>query len=139
MFRHELTHWFVHEIAHQCPVWLNEGLAQSEEPRSLSAFSPQVRQQLHTSKFPALSELETPFLDMPASQAQTAYAVSLAAVDYLRTNYGVEGVRRTLVVLGEGKSIDEALHSATGIGYAELQQNLQASLQGETPVASGVQ
>jgi hypothetical protein len=135
--RHELTHWFVHEIAHECPVWLNEGVAQMEEPRTLSSLSPQVRKLLETSTLPTLTELEKPFIDMPADQAQVAYAESLAAVEYLRINYGKEGVRRILEALGEGKPINDALNSATGFGYSELQQNFDTVLRNQRAAVAG--
>ena len=37
VLRHEMTHSFIHSLTHgHCPQWLNEGIAQMEEPRSSS-------------------------------------------------------------------------------------------------------
>jgi tetratricopeptide (TPR) repeat protein len=128
VLRHELTHWFVFQMVRHCPVWLNEGVAQLEEGRTLSAFSSQVPEQLQTGPVPTLRELEKPFLEMSSDRAQIAYAESLVAAEYLRTNYGMDGVRSILVALGEGKSIEDALHSSTGLGYEELQRKVDESL-----------
>lgn len=128
VLRHELTHWFVHQMAHQCPVWLNEGVAQLEEGRSQSSFSPQVRQLLRAGPVPTLQELEKSFIEMPTDRALVAYAESLAAAEYLRSNYDMAGVRNVLASLGEGKSIDDALRIATGLGYEDLQRKVDESL-----------
>ncbi len=127
VLRHELTHWFVHSMVRNCPVWLNEGLAMIEEGRSISDFSPEVRQRLRAGEGAPLHHLEGQFLSMGRDEAQLAYARSLVATEYLKSSYGMEGLRKVLTLINEGQSTESALHAVTGGGYAELEQNLSVA------------
>jgi hypothetical protein len=50
-----------------------------------------------------------------------AYAESLAAVEYIRSTYGMSDLARLLQRLGEGQSVESALRSTIHGGYAELE------------------
>jgi tetratricopeptide (TPR) repeat protein len=124
VLRHELTHSFVRAAAPNCPTWLNEGLAQYEEPRSSAAFAARLAEQLQSGQATPLRELEGSFLGLSSEQAQTAYAESLAAVEYLRSAYGLTGLQHILGALANGEDADEALRQTTRGGYADLQREL---------------
>jgi tetratricopeptide (TPR) repeat protein len=129
VLRHELTHSFVHAGVHHCPVWLDEGLAQLEEPKSVDGMAAQLGSQLLAPDAAALHELEGPFTVLSPTQAQMAYAKSLAATEYLRSRYGMEGLRQILKLMADGKPIEAALRELTTGGYAELEQDLKLHLE----------
>ena len=110
VLRHELTHSFVYAAVPHCPVWLNEGLAQLEEPKSLDVLTASLGSQATSTEFVPLSQLEGSFQDMTSEQAQRAYFESLAAVEYIRSAYGMDGLRRLLVHLAGGEQPEAALH-----------------------------
>jgi len=128
VLRHELTHSFVHAIVQHCPLWLNEGLAQLEEPKSTSAFPAELLQRLRSRQAPPMQELEKSFAGLTADQAHLAYAQSLLATEYLRSAYGMDGLRRLLMALAAGEEPEEALRSVTGGGYDDLDKSLAAYL-----------
>jgi len=128
VLRHELTHWFVHAMVRNCPVWLNEGVAQLEEGRGLSSFPPETQRRLRAGEGKPLHELEGQFLGMSQDDAHLAYARSLVATEYLKATYGMEGLRRVLALINEGQSAEGALRAVTNGGYSELEQTVNASL-----------
>jgi tetratricopeptide (TPR) repeat protein len=130
VLKHELTHSFVYAAAHRCPVWLNEGLAQMEEPRSSAAFAPMLAELYRTGKAPSLHLLEGSFTSLNSNEALLAYAESLAATEYLRSRYGMNGLRRVLELLGQGETPDAALKTVTLGGYVKLDADLANSLTG---------
>lgn len=120
VLRHELTHSFVHAAVPHCPVWLNEGLAQLEEPQNLDVLTASLSRQAAASEFVPLPQLEGSFQGMTSEQAQRAYFESLSAVEYLRSAYGMDGLRRLLANLAGGTQPEAALHALTGGGYDDL-------------------
>jgi hypothetical protein len=124
VLRHELTHSFIRAAAPTCPAWLNEGLAQFEEPKDSSVFAAQLSSQLRSGQASPLQELEGPFVNLSPERAQMAYAESLAAVEYLRRAYGMTGLQHLLGSLAGGESAETALHDLTMGGYSDLQRNL---------------
>ena len=126
VLRHELTHSFVYAAVPHCPVWLNEGLAQLEEPKSLDALTASLGSQATSTEFVPLSRLEGSFQDMTSEQAQRAYFESLAAVEYIRSAYGMDGLRRLLVHLAGGEQPEAALHVVTGGWYDDLNRETSA-------------
>lgn len=126
VLRHELTHSFVHAAAPHCPVWLNEGLAQLEEPKSLDALTASPGHPDPPGEFVPLSQLEGSFQIMTSEQAQRAYFESLASVEYLRSAYGMDGLRRLLANLADGAQPEAALQSLTGGGYDDLNDETKA-------------
>lgn len=130
ILRHELTHSFVHVAAGNCPAWLNEGLAQIEEPRSSALFAPVLGQLFRDGKAAPLRVLEGGFGRFNAAQARLAYAEALAATEYLRSTYGMSGIRRMLDRLHEGESPEAALRALNQGGYAKLEAELGSFLGG---------
>jgi len=125
--RHELTHWFVRAMAPRCPVWLNEGVAQLEEPRNASSFTPELRQKLRGS-VERFASLEGSFLGKNDEAAELAYLQSFIAAEHLRDAHGWDGLRAILARISSGDSSESALRAVTGEGYAELERDVQQSL-----------
>lgn len=126
VLKHELTHSFVHAAVPHCPLWLNEGLAQMEEPKSLDVLAASLGPQAASSEFVPLSQLEGSFQGMTSDQARRAYFESLSAVEYLRSAYGMDGLRSLLVNLADGAQPEAALHAVTGGGYDDLNEETNA-------------
>lgn len=122
VLRHELTHSFISQITHEhVPGWLDEGLAQLEEPLSTSRMGRQLAALYGSGNQVPLNQLENSFLNYNADQAAVAYAESLAAVECIREKYGMSDLSRILQRLGEGQPIESALRSTLHEGYAQLE------------------
>jgi tetratricopeptide (TPR) repeat protein len=129
VLRHELTHSFIAQITHgRAPTWLNEGMAQLEEGRSTAEIGPRLAALYASGRQVPLSQLEAGFQGYSSAEAAVAYAESLAAVEYIRSNYGLSDLARLLQRLGEGQSVESALRSTIHGGYAELESEITAYL-----------
>ena len=128
VLKHELTHSFVDQLSMgRCPQWLNEGIAQMMEPRSL-VRGPQLTELFKQQQEIPLNSLEGGFSSLPAPAAEVAYDESLAAADYIRDRYGMSDVLRILEKLGHGESTEAALRSTIHSDYRELQDEIGTEL-----------
>lgn len=129
VLRHELTHSFVLEITHgRTPTWLNEGIAQIEEGRTTAEIGPRLASLYASGRQIPLNQLEGGFQGYSSNEAYVAYAESLAAVEYLRTTYGMSDLARLLQRLGESQSAESALRSTIHGGYADLETEITGYL-----------
>lgn len=125
VLRHELTHSFIAQITHgHVPQWLNEGIAQIEEPRSTSPVGSRLASLFISGHQIPLNQLEGSFQTYSFGEASVAYAEALAAVEYIRTNYGMSDLARILSRLGQGESIETALRNTIHGGYAQLESEI---------------
>jgi tetratricopeptide (TPR) repeat protein len=125
VLRHEMTHSFVHSLTHgRCPTWLNEGLAQMEEPRNSSQFAAPLARLFQEGRQVPLRYLEGSFMRFSPQQAQVAYAESLAAAEYLRSSYGMYALRHMLEMLNDGEAPETALRNSVQADYAEFERGL---------------
>ncbi len=125
---HEYTHAVVRDASQgNAPVWLNEGIAQYEEGRSSAEYS-RVLSQIAASGKVRLKSLEGSFMGLKAEQAQVAYLLSLSATEYIIREFGLFSVRNILENLGKGMGLDEAISTALGLSYADLERSWLASL-----------
>jgi|SRR5581483_9591818 len=93
-----------HETAHAClsmlgqwPAWLHEGIAQKLSGDSLSsAQQRKISDLLKQGKLPRLSNLKQDWSRLDGEHAAAAYALSLAAVEILWQDSGLDGVRNLL-------------------------------------------
>jgi tetratricopeptide (TPR) repeat protein len=132
VLKHELTHSFLALLTGQrCPGWLQEGLAQAFEPRSLPVPGRLLAQVFEQKKHIPLQELRGTFGGLNRTQAAVAYSESLAAVQYLQSRYSISGIQDILKRISAGNSAEQALQAVTGMDYAELEKNVAAYL-GET-------
>ena len=128
VLKHELTHSFVSQISMgRCPQWLNEGIAQMMEPKSLVA-GPQLAQLFQQQQEVPLNYLEGGFTALSQMQAVLAYDESLAAAQHIRDRYGMSDVVRILERLGRGESIETALRGTIHCDYRQLQDEIRADL-----------
>jgi hypothetical protein len=125
ILKHELAHTFINHIsAGRCPVWLNEGLAQFLEPKSINGEGRQLSQLFNTQRNIPLNALEGSFMRFSGPQAYVAYAESLAAVTYINDTYGLSDLQRILERLAQGNSTESALRSTIHSDYGQLESEL---------------
>ncbi len=126
ILKHELTHSFIRlKTAGNCPLWFNEGLAQHLSGDSSKSFLPLAKQAIVQRRFPALSQLEGPFIGMDADRAAWAYQESLLATEFLMTRYGLADVQKLLESTGKSGSFSTGLRTALRREYAELQREFE--------------
>lgn len=129
ILRHELTHSFVNqETQGRCPQWLNEGIAQMLEPKSITTQGHVLAQLFKAEREIPLNALESGFTSLSLGESQLAYAESLATVAYIRDQYGMSDVMRILDRIGQGESVESALRSTIHCDYRQLQNETGASL-----------
>jgi len=128
VLKHELTHSFVNQMSMgRCPQWLNEGIAQMMEPRSLTS-GPQLAQLFQLQREVPLNDLESGFTSLSAVQASLAYDESLSAALYIRDRYGMSDLLRILDRLAHGESSEAALRATIHCDYRQLQDEIGANL-----------
>lgn len=122
VLKHELTHSFVHLIAlDRCPVWFNEGLAQLEEGSTTASYGSQLARLFSSGKLPAYKDLETSFMSLPPDEVAPAYAKSLAALEFIRENYGMVEVRQMLREMATRRDIGSLIESDLRMTYPDFE------------------
>jgi tetratricopeptide (TPR) repeat protein len=125
VLRHELTHSFIAQVTHgNAPTWLNEGIAQLEEPASVSRVGARLAAVYASGNQIPLNQLENSFMGYSTPEAMVAYAEALAAAECIRNKYGVGDLSRILQRLGEGEPIESALRNTVHSGYAQFEGEL---------------
>lgn len=110
LFRHEWTHLLVNLITHgNCPIWLNEGLAQVIARPLMSFEKKSLEQADRNGRLPSLSDLNQPFSELSSSDRKIAYLQSAAIVADMIDQAGYMSIRNLLQQLGSGIPIDTAL------------------------------
>ena len=132
VLKHELSHSFITQLARgRCPQWLNEGVAQLMEGKSVSRFGGHTLAMIYAAhqQIP-LYALDGAWTRFDRTQAQVAYAEGLASVEYIRDTYGISDVQRILQRIGEGASTESALRSTIHAGYGDLEEEVNIYLKG---------
>jgi tetratricopeptide (TPR) repeat protein len=126
VLRHELTHSFISQIAGgRCPQWLNEGIAQLLEPRTIgNTRGPRLAQLYAMGQQIPLNGLELSFLNFSPFEAVLAYDESLAAAEYIRDTYGMSELEAILQKIGEGSSTESALRLTIRSGYSGMEDSV---------------
>jgi len=124
LLRHELAHSFLAwRTRGNCPTWIQEGVAQWLEGRDPGRADAAVATALQANDVVSLATLEGPFETLGTREATLAYDASLSGVAHLLRREGEAGLARLLGALGSGQPSEEALPSAVGLSYAELQRD----------------
>ena len=118
-----LWHEFCHVVTlsltkNKMPRWLSEGISVYEErlenPAWGQVMTPRYREMIMEGELTPVGELSGAFLTPKSGlHLQFAYYESSLVVEYLVQNYGVESLRKILLDLGDGKSINQAIEAAT--------------------------
>lgn len=131
VLRHELTHSFVNQLSMgRCPGWLNEGIAQALEPQTLGSRAAQLAEAYRLQRQIPLNTLNSSFASLSSSEVALAYDESLAAVEYIRSRYGMSDLLHVVQRIGEGESAEASLRQVLHTDYGHLEEDLRASLTG---------
>jgi tetratricopeptide (TPR) repeat protein len=132
VLKHELAHSFISQITGgHCPTWLNEGVAQAVEPKTVGSNGRRLAQLFQSQHQIPYNMLEGSFMRFSSMEAAAAYDESLAAVEYISDTYGMSDVQRILQRLGEGSSAEAALRSVLHSDYAQLESDVGRYLAGK--------
>jgi tetratricopeptide (TPR) repeat protein len=124
VLRHELAHSFVSQKTRgNCPVWLQEGIAQWAEGKTAAGDAPLLTDLYNRHDDPSLSALEKSWLALPPDFARVAYAWSLATVEAIVQSGTPVDIDRLLDALSAGSSIEGALRTALQTNYADLNRS----------------
>ncbi|HXP15891.1 MAG TPA: hypothetical protein VN868_02235 [Terriglobales bacterium] len=125
VLKHELAHSFINQAsAGHCPQWLNEGVAQAVEPKSLSSRGRRLAELFKAQQEIPFNALEGSFMRFSPMEAILAYDESLAAVQFISDTYGMSDVQRILERLGQGNSSEAALRATIHDDYGQLQREV---------------
>jgi tetratricopeptide (TPR) repeat protein len=125
VLKHELAHSFVNQASGgRCPTWLNEGIAQSVEPKSLASNGRRLAQLFQAQQAIPYNALEGSFMRFSPVEALLAYDESLAAVEYINETYGMSDIQRILQRLSEGSSTEAALRASIHSDYGQLESGV---------------
>ena len=110
LIRHEWTHLLVDMLTDgNCPIWLNEGLAQAIARPLLSFEKLALEQADQNGILPTYNELSQPFNHRSASERKIAYLQSAAIVSSLIDDSGFHSIRNLLQLIRNDTPIDIAL------------------------------
>jgi hypothetical protein len=129
VLKHELAHSFINQASGgRCPQWLNEGVAQLVEGRSLATRGPRLARLYKDGNPLPIKELEKSFLGFSQTQAVLAYDESLAAAVFIRDTYGMSDIRRIMEHLAQGGSVEDAMRDVIRLDYAQFQEEFSRYL-----------
>lgn len=132
VLKHELAHSFINQLsAGRCPQWLNEGIAQAVEPRSLSPNGRRLAELFRTEHEVPFNAMEGSFMRFSGIEAELVYDESLAAVEYIKDTYGMGDLQRILERLGQGSSTEAALRATIHSDYRQLDEEVGKYLIGK--------
>jgi hypothetical protein len=125
VLKHELAHSFINQLSGgRCPQWLNEGIAQAMEPKSLSSRGRRLAELFKAQQEIPFNALEGSFMRFSPMEAILAYDESLAAVQFIIDTQGASDLQRILQRLAEGNSTEAALRSTIHDNYGQLQTEI---------------
>jgi tetratricopeptide (TPR) repeat protein len=137
-----------HEYAHAIfrgvtggdrPYWLNEGLAERIERRSRSLAASTrseraaLRANIELDAWIPLASIAESFSGLDDGEARNAYLQSVVTAGFIHDRTRVEERRRLLRLIGEGFSIDQALHAVMGLDTEGLDAAVRAEILREFP------
>ena len=125
---HEYTHAVVHDLSRgRCPMWLNEGIATSQESRVKNVEVGQIRAALEQGKLPAWDLL---WSQTGYDQATLAlyYQTSFMITQYLVRKGGWREMVQLLERLGQGTPLQDALQAQYRTDPAVMEKEWRAWL-----------
>lgn len=130
VLKHELAHSFINQASTgRCPQWLNEGIAQVAEGRTLTGpRGPRMAIIYNAKAQVPLRELEKSFMNFTRSKAVLAYEESLAATLYIRDTYGMADIQRVLERLSQGGTLEDAFRDVLRVDYDQFERDLTSYL-----------
>ncbi len=132
---HEYAHVVIFELTRgNCPLWLNEGIAEIFGRMQLNHPLPEFGRAARTGTLIDFKKLEANFNDFSPASAALAYQQSYSLVNYMVSTYGWHRIRQILSGLGRGLSFDESATAALkdyNLNYDALVMEWRASVDRE--------
>ena len=121
LLRHEWVHLLVYHLTNgYCPVWLDEGLAQSIARPMFQFEKFNLQQAVQTQQLLPLDVLSKPFSQLQTKHRKLAYIQSAAIVEYLVQQFGYSKIRDLLRQLRSGVSAEPAIEQTFGLTLKDL-------------------
>ena len=121
LLRHEWVHLLVHHLAHgHCPVWLDEGLAQSIARPMFQSERLDLQRAVQAKCLLPFADLSKPFNQLPAKCRKLAYIQSTAVVEFLVGQFGFPKIPKLLHQLGNGIPIEAAIEQVFECSLTEI-------------------
>ena len=128
---HEYTHAVIHDMTdNQCPVWLNEGIAEYQEAKLRPPSLERLRTAARIDRLVPLVDLDKGFQSSDLEVAALAYQQSYSIVHYLAKKYGFYRLRRVLEQLGQDVSFEDALKHEFRLTVPQLEKRWNRWLPG---------
>jgi hypothetical protein len=127
--RHELTHAFIHSMTEsRIPQWLNEGLAQWVEGKSLNAKAKDALVMYQISKrMPDIAHLDRAFKEQgnPFNNTEMtlAYMKAFSVVQYLIERHGVWSVMKWIQTYDDSLALEENFRNHFKMSVPELEED----------------
>ena len=121
LLRHEWVHLLIHHLARgYCPVWLDEGLAQSIARPMFKAERLELQRAVQMKCLLPFAVLNKPFNQLPEKYRKLAYIQSTAVAEFLIQQFGFHKIRKLLHQLGNGTPIEIAIEQVFGCSLTEI-------------------
>ena len=121
LLRHEWVHLLVHHLTEgHCPMWLNEGLAQSLARPMFRSERFALEHVIQKKRLLPFSTLSEPFSELPTKSRKLAYIQSAAIADFLIKGFGFPKIRELLDELSNGTQIEAAVEKVFKRTLAEI-------------------
>ena len=125
---HEYTHAVVHDLSRGgCPIWLQEGLAQTQESRVAAVEVDRVQTALEEGKLPAWDPLWSESSYDEASMSLN-YQTSFSIAQYLVRRWSWREMTQLLERLGQGYPMRDALRAQYRTDPAVIEKEWRAWL-----------
>jgi hypothetical protein len=134
---HEITHLLVYQAVtptsyRYVPEWLDEGLATANEQLPTPEYALALEEARTQDQLLPLEDLCVPF--PPGSRtAFLSYAQSGSVLQFIREQYGAQGIRALLGAYTNGASCTSGVQEALNVSLSELETTWRASLEPQTP------
>jgi hypothetical protein len=121
LIRHEWVHLVVDTIAkRQCPVWLNEGLAQIIARPMMPHERQHLQRANQKNQLLPFHALDTPFSKIAPDRRRLAYLQSTAITETLLQQFGISQIRKLLHQIGGGLQPEMAIWKTFGKTVVEI-------------------
>lgn len=130
---HEITHLLVYALTTPAgyvhvPTWLNEGLSTANERLPTPEHALALEEAREAGELVPLEELCVPF-SPDSSRATLSYAQSASVVNFIRDEYGTEGIRKLLAAYADGASCKSGVQEALETSFSKLESNWRMSIE----------
>jgi tetratricopeptide (TPR) repeat protein len=124
VLKHELTHSFITQKTQgRCPIWMQEGIAQYMEGKRSHAMAGKLSAEYERQMEISLASFETSWMNLPPETVASAYAWSLAVIEAMVNDDGIDDLGRVLDRIGSGSTAQDSIRLVLHKSYADLMQD----------------